>query len=345
MKDFYDFEKLYKGLKASCRNVRWKDSIVDYENNGLKNTYFLKNDILNGTYELQPYMTFKIYEPKERDIVATGIRDRQFQHSLVDNYFYDKITRSFIRDNVACLKGRGVDDFLNRLTAHLRKYYLKHGNEGWVLKCDIHHYFQSIPHSVAKSALEKRIDDPEALGFAFRVIDSYDGDYGLGLGSQLCQLIALAVLDDMDHMVKEDLKIKHYIRYMDDFVLIHHDKDYLKHCKKVIEDHLSTLGLRLNSKTKIHPIKQGIKMLHWNIFLTDTGRIVKKMERKKISKFTKHVAKVMNLEKEGKIPKGSSDFSLQSWLANANRGDTYYSRKEMLKRYKDLKRRILSDGY
>lgn len=86
----------------------------------------------------------EVHEPKERDIVATRIKDRQFQRSLCDNGFYDQITRSFITDNCACLKGRGVDYTLNRLTCHLRRYRQKHGSEGWVLKCDIHHYFQSI---------------------------------------------------------------------------------------------------------------------------------------------------------------------------------------------------------
>lgn len=335
--NYLNFGKLRQALSDSCRNVRWKDTVVGYEINALKNTYILKKDLENSSYKIQPYMYFKVYEPKERDIVATRIRDRQFQHSLVDNYIYDEVTRHFIRDNVACQKNRGVDDFMNRLTALLRRYGLKHGNTGWVLRCDIKHYFASIPHDVAKNAMRKRISDDQAYFYVCQVIDSYEGSRGLGLGSQLCQLIALAVLDDMDHMIKERLGIEAYIRYMDDFVLIYPDKSHLIYCRKEIENHLSSIGLALNDKTTLHPLKQGINMLHWIFILTDTNRVVKKMERRKISKFTKHLGSVMDQEFLGRIPQGSSEASLQSWMANAKRGDTYYSQQEMKRRYQSLK--------
>ena len=107
------FDNLYNGLKDSCRNVRWKSSVMSYEMNAIQNTYQLRQDLLNGKYKIQPYQIFQIHEPKERTIVATRIRDRQFQHSLVDNYLYDQLTKSFIRDNCACLRGRGVDDCLS----------------------------------------------------------------------------------------------------------------------------------------------------------------------------------------------------------------------------------------
>ena len=118
------FDNLYKGLKESCRNIRWKDSTVGYEGNALKNTYRLRQMLLNDTYKIDRYQHFTIYEPKRRDIVATRLKDRQFQRSLCDNGFYEQITKSFITDNCACLKGRGVDYTLNRMTAHLRRYYI-----------------------------------------------------------------------------------------------------------------------------------------------------------------------------------------------------------------------------
>ena len=90
------FDNLYKGLKESCRNIRWKDSTVGYEGNALKNTYRLRQTLLNGTYKIDRYQHFTIYEPKRRDIVATRLKDRQFQRSLCDNGFYEQITKSFI---------------------------------------------------------------------------------------------------------------------------------------------------------------------------------------------------------------------------------------------------------
>jgi len=219
------FDSLYRGLKKCCKNVRWKDSTVGYEGNALKNTYKLRQNLLTDNYSIDKYQHFVIYEPKKRDIMATRLKDRQFQRSLCDNGFYEQITKSFISDNCACQQDRGVDYALDRMTAHLRRYYVEHGAEGWVLKCDIHHYFQSINHDVAKAAINKRVKDDQIARRACEIVDSFGGDKGIGLGSQVSQLVALAVLDDLDHYIKERLQIKHYVRYMDDFVLIYLDKE------------------------------------------------------------------------------------------------------------------------
>ena len=108
------FDNLYRGMKVSCRNIRWKDSTVGYEGNALKNTYILRQSLLRGTYKIDQYQRFVIYEPKKRDIVATRIKDRQFQRSLCDNDFYEQITKSFIHDSQACLKNGGVDFTLKK---------------------------------------------------------------------------------------------------------------------------------------------------------------------------------------------------------------------------------------
>jgi hypothetical protein len=329
------FDNLYKGLKESCRNIRWKDSTVGCEGNALKNTYRLRQTLLNGTYKIDRYQHFTIYEPKRRDIVATRLKDRQFQRSLCDNGFYEQITKSFITDNCACLKGRGVDYTLNRMTAHLRRYYAAHGCDGWVLKCDIRHYFQSIRHDIAKAAICKRVTDTQIAERACEIVDSF-GEIGLGLGSQVSQLVALAVLDDLDHFIKERLRIKHYIRYMDDFILVHEDKEYLRQCKKEIEARLFALGLQLNDKTALYPLRQGVKLLQWRFIVTDTGAIIRKMGKKKQSKQRRKLKKLYAKERRGEYAPGTAHESLVSWLANAARGDTYHERLKMINYFKNM---------
>ena len=324
------FDALYKGLKKSCKNVRWKDSVVGYEHNALKNTFHLRKSLLDDTYKIDKYQHFKIYEPKEREIIATRLKDRQFQRSLCDNGFYDQITKSFIHDNCACLRGRGVDYALNRTTAHLRKYYAKHGNEGWVLKCDIRHYFQSIRHDVAKEAIQKRVKDTNMAERACEIVDSFDGDVGIGLGSQISQLIGLAVLDNLDHYIKERLHVKHYLRYMDDFILVHEDKGYLQSCLEEIKKHLASLGLELNNKTKIYPLRQGVKFLQWRFIITDTGKIIRKMSKLKIGRQRRKVKKLYAKEQSGQYRKGTTKDSMQAWLANASRGHTFHERRKMI---------------
>lgn len=333
--DVISFDSLYKGLKKCCRNVRWKDSVVGYEYNRLKNTYCLKQSILSGKYKLDSYQHFVIYEPKRREIIATRLKDRQFQRSLCDNDLYEQITKSFITDNCACLRSRGVDYTLNRLTAHLRRHYNKYGADGWVLKCDIYHYFESIRHDVAKAAVAKRVKDKQVLCRVYEIIDSF-GEQGLGLGSQVSQLIALAVLDDLDHYIKERLRVKHYIRYMDDFVLIHHDKAFLQRCRVEVENFLCGIGLRLNQKTALYPLRQGVKLLNWRFIVTDSGKIIRKMNKKKQSKQRRKLKKIYAKELSGEYAPGTARESLVCYLANLARGDTYYERRKMIKFFHSL---------
>ena len=227
------------------------------------------------------------------------------------------------------MKGRGVDYTLNNLTKHLRRYNLEHGRDGWVLKCDIRHYFPSIRHDVAKNAIRKRVKDPRIADRACEVVDSFGGDKGIGLGSQISQLVALAVLDDLDHFIKERLKIKHYIRYMDDFVLIHPDKEYLKMCKKTIEHELNKLGLELNDKTVLYPLKQGVVLLQWHFYIMPSGKILRRMNKKKHGKQRRKLKKLLAKEKAGDYRPGTARESLVSYLGNASRGDTYHERQRM----------------
>ena len=319
--DALSFSELYKGLKKSCCNVRWKDSVTGYEANSLKNTYLLRQSLLNGTYKISGYQRFRVHEPKEREIVATRLKDRQFQRSLCDNVLYPQITRSFIRDNCACQRGKGVDDALNRMTVHLQRYYRKHGAQGWALKCDIRHYFAETPHEVAKAAIRKRLTDQRAAYYTDQIIDSFGGDMGIGLGSQVSQITELAVLDDLDHYIKERLRIKHYIRYMDDFILIHEDRAVLQDALNEIEKQLAALGLTLNSKTQIHPLKQGIIWLKWRFILTDSGKVIRKICKKSVYRERRKLRKMAKLAISGHIHAEALAESFITWKAHALRGN------------------------
>lgn len=334
--DAVTFKELYKGLKKSCCNVRWKDSVTGYEANGLKNTYLLRQSLLDGTYKISGYQRFKVHEPKEREIVATRLKDRQFQRSLCDNVLYPQITRSFIRDNCACQRGKGVDDALDRLTVHLRRYYFKHGPNGWALKCDIRHYFAETPHDVAKAAIRKRLTDQRAAYYTDAIIDSFGGDKGIGLGSQVSQITELAVLDDLDHYIKERLRIKHYLRYMDDFILIHEDKSVLRAALAEIEKRLSALGLTLNEKTQILPLKNGVLWLKWRFVLTDTGKVIRKICMKSVVRERRKLRKMAKLAVAGRIPVAAITESFITWKAHAQRGNCRKIVADMQKLYEKL---------
>lgn len=344
MKNYYlkaiSFGALYKGLKKSCRNVRWKDSVVGYEANGLVNTLKLKESLENGTYKISPYQHFTVHEPKERAILASRIVDRQFQRSLCDNGLYDDIVEHLIRDNMACQVGKGVDDALNRMKVHLRRHYWYHGRDGWVLKCDIHHYFPETRHDVAKAAVRKYVSDPQAAQAVCDVIDSFGGDKGIGLGSQISQLVELLVLNDMDHFIKERLRIRGYVRYMDDFILIHDDRGYLKQCLAQIREYVQRLGLELNHKTQIQPLRKGFVFLQWKFGLTGTGKVLLLMSSAKVYKQRRRMRKLWAREQAGTVPPGTTHESMRSFLANAQRGDTWRIRMRMKDFYHELTGRV-----
>lgn len=350
MKDNYfneamTYGNLRRALNRCCRNVRWKDSVVGYELHAPQQTHKTISEINKGSYKISPYQQFTIYEPKERNILATRIKDRQVQMALCMAGLYEDITEHFIHDNCACQTGKGTDFALNRIKAHMRKFYREHGKNGWVLKCDVHHFFPSTRHDVAKAAVQKRVSDPLACEYVCNVIDSFGGDVGIGLGSQISQLVELAVLDDLDHYIKEVLRVKHYVRYMDDLILIHEDKDFLKQCKQVIEAHLNSIGLELNEKTTMYPLKQGVKFLQWRFLLSDTGRITMKINGKKMGKQRRRLKKILQKEENGEYASGTAYNSLTAWRANAARGNAYHQEQRMKNYYYTTKAGIKNGNY
>ena len=304
-----------KALSKCCRNIRWKDSVVGYELHAVRNTYRLIDDIKAGRYKISPYQHFTIYEPKQREIVATRIKDRQFQMALCMGGLYDDITEHFIHDNCACQVGKGTDFALKRIKTHMRRFHVRHGKDGYVLKLDVHHFFPTTRRDVACKAIEKRVGDVRARQAVCDVINSFDGDIGIGLGSQISQLVELAVLDDLDHFIKEKLHIKYYVRYME----------------------LAKIHLSLNPKSCLYPLRQGIKFLHWHFYYTRTGGIKQRMDGTKTGKERRRLKALLKKEYKGEVPVDAARLSLEAWCANAKRGNTFFQQKRMIAYYEHMK--------
>lgn len=335
------FENLYDAMHKCKRDVMWKASVAGYVKNGLVNCHRLHNQLMDGTYTIDKYSYFTITEPKRRDIVSTRMKDRVFQRSLVDNYLYHQMTKGLIYDNPACQIGKGTDFSMDRLTCHMQRYFKKHGVEGYVLQCDISNFFGSTRHDVAKKVVDKRVHDDWVKPHVYKIIESFgtddEPDVGMGLGSQVTQLVQLAILDDLDHFIKEKLGIKQYIRYMDDFLLIHENKEYLKHCWEQIEIELSKIHLKLNTKkTQLYPLKHGINFLGFKFILTETGGVVRKLQRENISDQRRKLRKMRSLVDAGILTKEDVHKCYQSWKSHAGKGNTYTLVRQMDKYYKNL---------
>lgn len=322
------FDNLYKSMNKCKKGVVWKSPVARYANNGIISVHKTRKSLLTDNRQIKPYNIFMIHEPKTREIVSTQFEDRVIQTSLSDNYLYDTITKDFIYDNHACQIGKGTDRARNRLKAHMQKYYRKYGTEGYVLKIDFKNYFGNTRHSIAKEAIRRNVDDEWALMHTDMIVDSYnhgkDPEVGMGLGSPITQLTQLALPNDIDHMIKEVLKIKFLVRYMDDTIMIHHDKEYLKYCLEKIKAALKPLGIEVNPrKTQIFKLKQGIKFLGFTFKLTDTGMVLMLLSKDNIKKRRRKIRKHKDLIDKGEMTEEQAEQSKEGWKAHAEKGNNY----------------------
>jgi len=288
------FESLYRAHMKLRRGRSRKSRLLKFEFDLGRNLYRLQEELLSGNYQMKGYRHFEVYEPKRRDIFDVGHGDKVVMTALCDEVLIPRVVRTFIYDNIACQKGKGTHFGLKRLTEFFRRHYRTYGNEGYVLKCDISKFFGTINHAILRDQLKTYIKDEAVLKLLSCYIDSFHTPerpgVGIPLGNQTSQWFALMYLNQLDHFIKEKLQIKAYIRYMDDFILIHHDKKYLWEClakiKEIVEGELQ---LTLNPKTAIIPINQGVEFLGWKFFLRSSGKVVRRLKRQSKLRFQRRV--------------------------------------------------------
>jgi len=269
------FENLYKAHKAARKGKRHKREVIEFEMNLAENLCQLQQELQARTYKQRGYYHFMVHESKARSIYAPYYIDRVVQHCLCDNILAPVLEPRLIHDNAACRVGKGTHFAIHRLSSFLTAHYGRHGAAGYFLKCDIKKYFDNIDHAVLKQKLARMFRDPDLFRLLCNIIESYEKTPGKGLplGNQCSQWFALYYLDSLDRLVKERLCVRHYTRYMDDFVLVHEDKAFLRECLQEITTHCrNALGLELNRKTQIFPIQNGVDYLGWHHYLQVRAR-------------------------------------------------------------------------
>ena len=335
--DIISYDALYDSMCKCQKGVIWKDSVAHFVLNAPEEIMRLEEQLADGTYQPRPPKMFMVTSPKPREISSIPFRDRVYQRSLNDNILYPTMTKSFIYDNWACQKGKGTDRARARLKEFMQKFYRKHGTDGYIAQFDIHGYYPNMDHAYIEEMFRKKLS-PEIHQ---RVVDilhhQYGGDKGYNPGSQMIQIAGISALDSLDHFIKEQLHIKYYIRYMDDFILIHEDKEYLKTCQQRIIEKLAECKFEINpKKTQITPIKDGVMFLGFNYQMTDTGKVLMLINPKNVKAKRKNLFRLVAKSKRGEIPRASVDESYRSWRDHASKGNNYKLLQRMDKYYKDL---------
>lgn len=331
------YDALYESMyKCKC-GVAWKDSVASFVINSAERIMKLEEELKDGSYQMRPPVEFTVTSPKRREISSVCFRDRVYQRSLNDKELYPVMTNSFIYDNWACQKGKGTDKARDRLKQFIQKYYRHHGTNGFFGKFDVKGYYPNMRHEYIENVFRRKLD-PKTADRVIEVLRSqYSDEVGYKPGSQMVQIAGISALDFLDHFIKEQLHVKYYLRYMDDFIIIHNSEEYIKHCKELIEEMLNEIEFELHpDKTIIFPVKEPITFLGFRYQLTDTGKVLMFVKESNVRAERKKLFRLVAKSKRGEIPKESVDESYRDWREHAGKGNSYKLIQRMDKYYSGL---------
>ena len=323
------YEALWDSMQKCRRGVIWKDSVAHYVLNGVQETLKLEEALHDGTYRERRHKYFRISYPKPREIMSISFRDRVYQRSLNDVGIYPAMAKSFIYDNCACQKGKGADFARERFRCHLQRFWRKHGLNGYCLKMDVKGYYPNMRHDVAKETFRKKLD-PEVYRRAAEILDGFPGDTGFNPGSQIIQIAGISVLDRIDHYIKEKLRVKQYIRYMDDMLVLAADRETAERIRDDIGGKLKEIGFELHSeKTEIRPIQEPIMFLGFVFRLTETGKVIQSVDPQRVKAEKRKLYRLVKKCKAGGISRAKVQESYQSWRSWAIKGNNFQTVQRM----------------
>ncbi len=275
-------EKLLKAWQEFLRDKKKRKDVILFQARLMDNILELHHDLKNKTYKHGGYFAFNISDSKPRQIHKATVRDRLLHH-LIYQELYEYFDSKFICDSYSCRINKGTHKAINRFRNFFRKVSKNNTKTCFVLKCDIRKFFANIDHQILKNILSKCLFDTDILWLLSQVIDSFEtqnpiyamadmnpigktyGVKGLPLGNLTSQLLVNIYMNEFDQFVKRELKVKYYIRYADDFVILSQNKNELSLILQYIVVFLEE-KLKLNlhpDKVFIKTIASGVDFLGW----------------------------------------------------------------------------------
>lgn len=333
----FSYEHLYHSYKMCRRNVAWKASVQKYMTQAPLNVLQTYTRLMNGKFKTTGFFEFDIMERgKKRHIRSVTISERAVQRCLCDYALVPVLCRTFVYDNGASMKNKGYTFASKRLTQHLHEHYRKYGQDGYILLFDFSKFFDRVSHKLVKAILHKEFTDERILALTEHFIDAF-GSIGMGLGSQISQILALASANRLDHYIKEVCGIRGYGRYMDDGYLIHPDKAYLQKCLEGIKAICDELEITLNTKkTQIVKLSHGFTYLKVRYYLLPSGKVVKKIYRRSVTKMRHKLKSFQQKVADGIMTYKDVYQSWQSWRAYAANFNAYRTIQRMGDLYNQL---------
>lgn len=371
-----DANNLYRAYKASIKGSKWKESTQVYMLNHLRNIFKIQDNLINRTLQNSPTSTFVLRERgRIRPITSYHTSDRIIRHILCDAILLPEVQKRIIYDNGASITGRGISHSRKRFEIHLKKYYKEHGNDGYILFGDFQKFYDNIVHSIAKKQLLDLVNNDEFVSWlldvifdGFKIDVSYMSEYehsqclrtkfnkleyrkipsseltgekymykSVNIGDQLSQIIGIYYPHRIDNYVKYVRSQKYYGRYMDDWYIINRSKEELNDILDNIRAICTELGIHLNEKkTRIVKLDSTFKYLQIKYNLTPSGKIVKRINPKRLTDMRRKLKKLSE-----KVNRGESDYNqveemFRSWMGDSYKLMSALQRSNMLILYNEL---------
>lgn len=332
------YEKLcsYQNLELAWKKARkhktLKPYVVEFEKNLKDNLSLLRIELLLHSYRPKPLETFIIRDPKTRVISKSDFRDRVVHHAVC-NIIEPAFEKVFISDSYANRKGKGTHKAIRKFDDYKRKVSKNNALHCFVLKADIKHYFDSVNHKILVEIINKKFRDKKLIWLIKLILSNHKTKLpgkGMPLGNLTSQFFANVYLNELDKFVKHILKAKYYIRYVDDFVIMHCSAEQLEEYKEKINCFLNErLALQLHpDKSKIRPLHAGINFLGLRVFPNH-----KLLKKSNIRKFRNKLSRIRTQYAEKEIKYDEVYAFLEGWMTYAKNANSYNLRKNIAKEF------------
>lgn len=326
-------ENLFTSWREFRIGKKDKEDVMIFERHLEDNIWKLHESLRTKTYSHSPYTSFFVHDPKVRHIHKASVRDRVLHHAIMKilNPIFEP---TFIGDSYSCRINKGSHRGVQRFISYARRVSKNFTQPCWVLKCDVKKFFASVDHGVLLEILFRCVHDGDTQWLLREVVSSFRSELsldprnpkGVPIGNLTSQLFANVYLNELDQFMKHGLKEHYYVRYADDFVILHTQRD---HCFTLIKPIGKFLSDRL--KLDLHPRKivirkfsQGVDFLGYICFpnviiprLKTEQRIFKKLKEK------------AKLVKDGLLPFDYFHQSVQSYLGVLSHGNTFRSQEDL----------------
>ena len=361
---FENLYNCYKNVKKTCKN---KNKILRFELNVCTNIYSIYESLKNETYKPKKYNIFKIYEPKPRIVMSQEISDKIVNHFVMNYYLLQILGNKLVDSNVATRENKGTKYADKLAMKYLNALNMK--GHVYALKIDISKYFYNIDKDILVSMLNEDIKDKRIINLIKVIISETNNSYinydinnlnknsniimplyinnrGLSLGAVTSQFLAIFYLNKIDHFIKENLKAKHYIRYMDDFLIFLNNKEELIRYWNSIKNKLNEFHLCINNKSNIYDLKYGIIFLGINYCIRNNIINIRASNKTKY----KIRRKLRNLKRYDSFKYYKSLGSYNGYFKRVNYSLGSKFRMEIIDRYNELKNKykdtliIIKDG-